>query len=184
MDESVHQISRVRNSGAKASRGRNLIFLDADTTVPTSTFCKALQALDSGEVGCGGATLCFDDHYGRWFSGRLLPYLWNFISVRFKLFAGSFIFCTSELFFNCGGFPESHFAGEEIVLSRKLKRETRKKRKRVLILTDEPVVSSARKLTWHSDWSIFTMILPLVLFPFFLKNHKACKFWYSRPSKD
>ncbi len=182
--ESIRQISRVRNTGAKNARGKYFIFLDADTIVPPSTLYQAIQALEGEEILCGGAKLSFDNHHGRWFSGRCLPSMWNFISQKMKLFAGSFIFCRSDLFFKCGGFPESHYAGEEIILSKKLKKECRKMGKKVLVISSPKVISSARKLLWYNDWSIFKMMIPLIGLPFFLKNHQACKFWYNRPTKD
>jgi glycosyltransferase involved in cell wall biosynthesis len=182
--EEIHQIAKVRNTGAKVAGGRYLIFVDADTLVPVATFSSAIHAMKSGEVGCGGACLTFDHDYSRWFSGKFLPMTWNLISVKLKLFAGSFIFCQSDLFFSCGGFPETHFAGEEIVLSRKLKKESRKRNKKVLILKEFPVVSSARKLEWYSDWSILKMMLPLFVFPLLLKSQSFCRFWYQRPTKN
>jgi glycosyltransferase involved in cell wall biosynthesis len=182
--EEIHQIAKVRNTGAKVARGRYLIFVDADTIVPAPTFSSAIHAMESRETGCGGACLSFDQDYSRWFSGKILPLVWNFISVKLKLFAGSFIFCQSELFFSCGGFPETHFAGEEIVLSSKLKKECKKKNKKILILKEFPVVSSARKLDWYSDWSILKMMLPLFVFPLLLKSQSFCRFWYQRPTKN
>lgn len=184
VSEPVHQIARVRNTGAHASRGSYLIFVDADTVVPPATLKKALVALQEKGVGCGGAKLGFDQNHGRWFSGVLLPAIWNLISQTFRLFAGSFIFCRRDLFFLSGGFPETHFAGEEIVLSRKLKKQSAQKGLGVLVISSPPVVSSARKLEWYSDWAIFKMILPLLGLPFFLRSQKACRFWYRRPSKD
>jgi len=182
--EEIHQIAKVRNTGAKVARGRYLIFVDADTIVPVPTFSSAIRGMDSREVGCGGACLSFDHDYSRWFSGKFLPLAWNFISVKLNLFAGSFIFCQADLFFSCGGFPETHFAGEEIVLSKKLKKESRKRNRRILVLKEFPVVSSARKLDWYSDWSILKMMLPLFVFPLLLKSQSFCRFWYQRPTKN
>ena len=182
--ESVRQISKVRNTGAKNARGKYFIFLDADTIVPPSTLYQAIEALEGEEILCGGAELCLDNHHGRWLSGRCLPAMWNFISQKMKLFAGSFIFCEADLFFKCGGFPESHYAGEEIILSKNFKIECRKRDKQVLVISSPKVISSARKLLWYDDWSIFKMMFPLIGLPFFLRNHHACRFWYNRPTKD
>ena len=182
--ESVRQISRVRNTGAKAAYGSYLIFVDADTIVPPSTFLQALGALKGGKIACGGARLSFDHDYGRKISGKFLPALWNFISERFKFFAGSFIFCTKDLFFQCGGFPETHYAGEEIILSKNLKKECKKRDKELLVISSPSVISSARKLVWYSDWSMLKMIFPLLGIPFLLRYQKACTFWYNRPTND
>ena len=38
--EPIRQISRARNTGAKAAKGANLIFVDADTIVPSDTFTQ------------------------------------------------------------------------------------------------------------------------------------------------
>jgi len=38
INESVHNIGRVRNTGAAAANGDVLIFIDADTTVPAELF--------------------------------------------------------------------------------------------------------------------------------------------------
>ena len=40
--EPVNQISRARNTGARCSRGRYLMFLDADTLLPPGTLRAAL----------------------------------------------------------------------------------------------------------------------------------------------
>lgn len=184
IEEPVRQISKARNTGAKAAKGTYLIFVDADTIVPPSTFSQALHALQSGKFECGGARLSFDHDYDRWFSGKFLPRMWNFISEKMQWFAGSFIFCKTDLFFQIGGFPETHYAGEEIILSKNLKRECRRRGKKVLVISSPSVVSSARKLLWYSDWSILKMILPLMGLPIFLKSRKACAFWYKRPTND
>ena len=88
--EPVHKIAKVRNTGAAASTGKYLIFVDADTIVPVETFQKALKALHEENIGCGGARLSFDHNYGRWFSGVFLPTMWNIISQKLRLFAGEF----------------------------------------------------------------------------------------------
>ena len=51
--EPVNQISKARNAGANGTRGRYLIFLDADTLLNPELLRAALEALETGEV-CGG----------------------------------------------------------------------------------------------------------------------------------
>ena len=179
--ESFRQIAKARNAGAKEAVGKYLFFIDADTVVPEKILQEAISKMEQSQVGGGGALLKFDRDHGRLFSGKILPILWNLLSEHLKLFAGSFIFCRAEFFYKAGGFPETHFAGEEIIFSKRLKRVLKPEGLGVFVLTDLPVCSSARKLVWHSDWSILKKILPLVGLPWLLKSRKACRFWYERP---
>src|SRR5436190_13026059 len=50
------QIAATRNSGARAAQGERLFFVDADTIVNSQAIVSALQAMDKGAVGGGGAT--------------------------------------------------------------------------------------------------------------------------------
>src|ERR1044071_7352329 len=50
------QIAATRNSGARAAKGERLFFVDADTIVNSQAIVSALQAMDKGAVGGGGAT--------------------------------------------------------------------------------------------------------------------------------
>src|SRR6202171_3539868 len=59
------QISRTRNSGAKAATGDPLIFVDADTRVNEAVVRAALAAMDAGAIG-GGAAAVFDASAPRW----------------------------------------------------------------------------------------------------------------------
>jgi glycosyltransferase involved in cell wall biosynthesis len=182
VNESFRQIAKARNTGAKEAIGRYLFFIDADTVVPKKILQEAISKMEKSNIGGGGALLEFDHDHGRFFSGKLLPKLWNLLSERFKLFAGSFIFCRADYFNKAGGFPESHFAGEEIIFAKRLKKVLKAKGLGVCVLKGFPVCSSARKLVWHSDWSILKKILPLIGLPWLLKSRNACRFWYERPN--
>ena len=182
--ESFRQIAKARNRGAKEAIGRYLFFVDADTVVPNKILQEAISKMQKRKIGGGGALIKFDHDHGRFFSGKLLPMLWNLLSEHFKLFAGSFIFCRADYFDQAGGFPESHFAGEEIIFAKRLKKVLKDDGLGVCVLKDFHVCSSARKLVWHSDWSILNKILPLVGLPWLLKSRKACRFWYERPSRS
>lgn len=179
--EPFRQIAKARNTGASFARGKYLLFIDADTLIPGPTLIEALRTMQQDGVGGGGSILSFDKTHGRFWSGKVLPALWNFISKHFSLFAGSFVFCRADLFFKSKGFPETHFAGEEIIFNKRLKNTCREEGLKIAILQGFPVCSSARKLEWHNDWSILTKVLPLVGLPWLLKSRKSCQFWYERP---
>ena len=59
--ESINQISRARNTGARHSRGKFLIFLDADTLLSEELLLSALEQLSSGKCCGGGALVGFNE---------------------------------------------------------------------------------------------------------------------------
>ena len=179
--EPINQISRARNSGAREAKGKYLFFVDADTIVPLPLLKQSLTFMLSGDVGAGGSTLCFDSKLPEGSSDHFLANFWNLVSRSFRMAAGSFIFCRREAFESIGGFSEKVFAGEEIFLSMALKRWCRKSGYVFRILKRYPVVTSSRKLFWHSKARIFGVILLPMIFPFALRSKRFCSFWYARP---
>ena len=179
--EKVRGIARARNAGAQVARGKHLFFVDADTLVNEGVLRKSLEYLSSGQVGAGGAVLSFDQTQGRLLFGVLFPKMWNFISRYLKLAAGSFVFCRRDLFEECNGFPQNLYAGEEIFFSRAVKRLCRKKGISFEIVSDYPVITSSRKLLWHSNLRITANLLLLLFFPFAVRFRSLCGFWYHRP---
>ena len=180
--EPVNQIARARNAGAREASGKTLFFLDADTLLPVETFRNAIDSLAGGNIAAGGALLKFDSHHQRLVSGIVLPYLWNTFSKVTGFFAGCFVFCRQDLFHKVGGFPETHFAGEEIIFCKKLKKVSGGHGLKVAVLKDNYVISSARKLLWYKDMGMLKLLIPTLVAPWVLKRKSFCRFWYDRPS--
>jgi len=180
--EPYRQIARARNSGARAAQGEFLIFLDADTTLPIPLLMEALRLLEGGNI-CGGGSLISFDAKLPYLAGKLVRF-WNWLSATKKLAAGSFIFCLARGFAGTGGFDEKAFAGEEIILSRRLKNWGRKHKLQFIILKDNPVITSSRKFYWYSSMQISLLLLLFTIFPFALRSRTLCRFWYDRPSKS
>ena len=181
--EKIRGIGRARNRGAEHARGQLFFFVDADTCIPTSIFQEACQLARHGRVGAGGATLRFDRIHGKIFFGWLVPKFWNWVSETFLLAAGSFVFCRKELFLECGGFPENIYAGEEVFFSRKVKEACKNAGREFRIFGGERVVTSSRKLLWHSNLKIFLSMFLLIVFPLSVRYRKLCHFWYERPDE-
>src|SRR5689334_3351058 len=55
--ESIHNIARVRNAGAKAARGDVLVFVDADTTVPLQFFVRIAEVMRDAACTGGSADI-------------------------------------------------------------------------------------------------------------------------------
>ena len=116
------KISAVRNSGARATSGEELIFVDADTQVNEQAVRAALSALRCGAAG-GACVFEFDPREG------VIP-LWGRIIHRFgvtmgrllRLAGGCFLFCTRPAYAATGGFSEDLRAGEDLAFVLALKK--------------------------------------------------------------
>jgi glycosyltransferase involved in cell wall biosynthesis len=179
--ESVNQISRARNTGARHAQGKYLFFVDADTLVSPALIRTALTLLESGSVIGGGAVVAFDRPLT--FFARCLLRLWNWWSVRSSTAAGCFIFCIREAFELVGGFDERQYVAEELYLSREMRTLAKKREQHFRIITDTAVVSSARKQQWFSHWQMIRQMLVL-LWPGASRSRKLCWIWYDRRGHD
>lgn len=150
----VRHIAAARNAGAAVARGGWLLFVDADTRVPESTLEAAVAALSGGAVG-GGSRVAFEPPAPLWARVYLQVFLVFWRPLR--LAAGSFLFANRADFEAVGGFDEDYFVGEEIVLSRALKRRGH------FAVLRERVWTSARKARMCSPLAMLGLAGRLVL---------------------
>jgi len=179
--EAVNQISRARNAGAKAARGKYILFIDADTLVDSTLIRSALDALDSGKYCGGGARVYLDGEL------KGLPKLaldsWNWISRNLLLAAGCFVFCTKEGFEATAGFSEKVYASEEIWFCISLRTWGRKTNKTLFIINEPGLISSGRKLDWYSQRELVFLTVALLIMPPLIFFRKFCPHWYKRKDK-
>jgi len=174
--EPLNQIARARNCAAAAASGDWLVFIDADSHPSAELFDEVAGQIEAGRCLAGGSTVRLE---GKYLVGSLIARLWNGISRTGRLLAGSFIFCEAAGFRQVGGFNNELFAGEEIELSRRLKRLARERKKRIVILHRHPLVTSARKMHLYSSREHFRFLLKVVLsHKKILSNRDACHTWY------
>jgi glycosyltransferase involved in cell wall biosynthesis len=134
------QIAAARNAGARASLGKYLFFIDADTRINASHVTEAIAALQAGYAG-GSARVAMDGFVPMW--GRMLLRGFSLLYFGLNLGAGAFLFATRRNFDLVGGFDEQYFAGEEVYFSLELKKLGRFK------VLREPVLTSGRKLRMY-----------------------------------
>jgi hypothetical protein len=155
--------------------------VDADTRVPPALLARAVDLLASGAACGGGARIRFDGEPGR--LGRLLARAWDAVSRRFRVAAGSFVFARRDAFEEVGGFPETHYAGEEVVLSLRLRRWGRRRGMPFRIADAAPAATSGRKFEWYSAWTLAGTLLLLALCPPLMRSRRFCAIWYARPGR-
>jgi glycosyltransferase involved in cell wall biosynthesis len=144
------QIAATRNSGARASTGDLLVFVDADTLIDEDVLRAALAAVANGSIG-GGAAVRFDGEVPL-YARLLIP--WMTATMRWaRLAAGCFVFCTRSAFETAGGFDERLFGAEEITLSIALKKIGR------FVILREAVLTSGRKLRTYSGFEVLGIVM-------------------------
>ena len=180
--EPINQISRARNAGAKASRGRYLIFVDADTRIDSTLLSEALSLLDSGNCVGGGAVIALEDHTG--IIGNIVTTLWKTISQWTRTAAGSFLFCRREAFEEIGGFDLKLYASEEVRFSRQLRKWGKLRGLDFEIIGKVAAQTSARKLKWYSSAGMLLGIFLLPFIPIMVRFRFLCGFWYRRPDSS
>jgi glycosyltransferase involved in cell wall biosynthesis len=174
--EPINQISRARNAGAAAATGDWLVFVDADSYPSRELFADAAEQMAGGRVLAGGATVTLGD-VSR--SARAGIWGWNTFSRIARLAAGSFIFCEARAFRALGGFSLAYFAGEELDLFIRLKREARRSGRSIVILSHHPLRTSARKIHLYSGSDIaVTIAKAIVTGGRILRRREACDIWY------
>lgn len=177
--EPINQIARARNTGVRASRGRNLVFVDADTRISPALLSEALHLLISACCVGGGAVIEFEGACGP--IGRTSIALWKRISQLTRTAAGSFLFCRRDAFEAIGGFDQKLYASEEVRLSRLLRKWGHSHDMRFEIIQNAPARTSARKLEWYSGPKMLGWIFFMMLVPIAVRSRKLCGFWYERP---
>jgi glycosyltransferase involved in cell wall biosynthesis len=164
------KISATRNSGARASTGDRLIFVDADTQVDAAVVRAALAAMALGAVG-GGAGVRFSEGAPRWATAMMRSTVW-FMRVM-GLAAGCFVFCTRQAFEAAGGFDEAYFGAEEWLISNALKRHGR------FVVLREAVVTSPRKFESRTFAQTLGLMIRLTLRGRRgLRDRRNMGFWY------
>lgn len=169
-------IAAVRNAGGRSARGEFLVFVDADTRIDEELLRDALALLRSGAVG-GGCRLAFDGKvpaYARFMQAMFMP-LFRMLNWA----CGCFVFCRQQDFHAVGGFDERFFGGEEVALSRALKKRGR------FVVLPRTVLSSGRKMRTHSPWEVMKPFVAVFLRGNrALQSRRGLELWYGERRHD
>jgi len=151
----LSEASRAKqmNTGAKIARGKVLVFLHADTTLPLNAYEKIIKTLQNEKIPAGAFDLGIDsDRFiYRWIA------FWGRIRSRLMRvpFGDQAVFIRKEYFHKIGGYKEISLM-EDVELMRRIK----KRGDKIVILKDR-VKTSARR--WKKEGAVFGTVRNIVL---------------------
>jgi len=158
--EPVRSVARARNAGARAASGALLVFLDADTFVPSSFGPRLMEWAVDGTC-LGGA---FDtEQRPRRPVLRAYLALWRWVGLVFGMAQGAAQFCGRDAFEALGGYDERLFMGEDVDFYWRMRRLARRCGKRTVLVREVRVVPSARRFDHWPLWKTLLWTNPMVV---------------------
>lgn len=172
--ETVHNIAKVRNTGAAAARGDVLVFVDADTAVP-EVLLRRIHAAVS-EQGCLGGALDTDYRPSK-LTSKVYLRAWRVVGRLAGLAQGATQFCRREAFDALGGYDETLYMGEDVDFYLRLKRLAAGRRGSVSFVEDVRVSPSTRRFNRWGLWRTLVWTNPLFIL-MFRRRASAWRGWY------
>lgn len=174
--EKIHNIGKVRNTGAKAAKGDWLIFLDADTVLMPETLTITLNTLLNSDI-IGGTFLLKPDRKINLIT-HIIFFVWNNYSRLFNRTIGAYVFCKKSAFEAMGGFDEEYFAAEDIIFSRALDKYAKKNNKKFVVIPKYIVFNTRKMDIFPIGFKMLFELIAGLINQKRYKNPKNCKYWY------
>ncbi len=172
--EKIHNIAKVRNTGAKHATGELLCFLDADSEVSTNIFILIKERMLSNQYIGGGTIFKLDKN----------NFIFKFIFVCSVLMthltglSGVLIYVRKEDFINIGGFNEEYYAAEDIDFVFKMKKYGKKNEKKYSNIYRGYAITSSRKFKLIKPKDLFYQG-GLLIHDSLRKQPEKCEQWYN-----
>lgn len=179
--EGRNQIAASRNAGGRAARGQIVAFLDADDHMSSNLLTIVHEMMTSGEYIGGGVARIYRDNAHPL---AVLLESYNNLARRVVGISTGLIYTTRETFSRLGGFDESYYAAEEGYFVWSMKKLGRKEGKKFGNIREGYVIKSGRKFKELSSPALVFTWLKFMLFPWKLKDRRACSFWYDIEDRE
>jgi glycosyltransferase involved in cell wall biosynthesis len=172
--EVVHNVGRVRNTGARFSKGDVIVFVDADTLVPDNLLSRVIEEM-SDNACLGGAVDA--DHRARKITVKVYLRFWRLIGKAMRMAQGATQFYRRRVFFTLNGYDETLFMGEDVDLYWRLKKFAKRHDGRVAFIEDIKVSPSTRRFDKWRFWRTLVFTNPLFIL-MLRRNRKCWRGWY------
>lgn len=151
--DDTKNLSRIRNTGVRASSGDIIVTLDADSRMHPKALRAVEAALSSGRYIGGGTTIRPERlSPGIILSGALILLM---CGVPHRRISAGMFWCLRRDFDAIGGFNERLILAEDVDFARRLKAYGKTQGKRFHTLMGTPMVTSCRKFDRFGDWFLF-----------------------------
>jgi glycosyltransferase involved in cell wall biosynthesis len=175
--EREHNISKVRNTGAKSSTGDVLIFIDADTLVPETLFQKILVVMEDENCLGGAVAVEYEDFQRKWMKFYLLG--WKFWGKFFNMAQGAAQFCRKCVFEELDGYDPTIFMGEDVEFYWRLSKFAKRNRGHLYFIEHPKVRTSARRFDKMNLWKTLLFTHPILILLTWRKK-SYWKDWYEK----
>jgi glycosyltransferase involved in cell wall biosynthesis len=179
IDEAEHNIAKVRNTGARAADHDVLVFVDADTLVPSQSLLRIGQVMANPACLGGAVDAAYDAQ-----RPVIQAYLrfWRVVGILGGMAQGACQFCGRETFAELGGYDETLYMGEDVDFFWRLRAAARKRGLQTCFIRDLQVLSSARRFEMWPLWRTLVMTNPVVMLAL-RRRRSPWAGWYNEPPR-
>ena len=173
--ETLHNVARVRNTGARFAGGDVLVFVDADTVAPDELLRRVVEVM--AEPTCFGGAVDTDYRPSK-LTAKVYLQAWRVVGKLAGMAQGATQFCRKDVFFALGGYDETLFMGEDVDFYWRLKRLAKRRRGGISFIDDVRVAPSTRRFDQWGLWRTLLRTNPLFIL-LFRRRKAAWRGWYN-----
>lgn len=177
--EPIHNVAKVRNTGARAASGDILIFIDADTLIPETLLWRISQTMS--DPTCAGGSVNTDYRPARPLL-RLYLGVWRILGKLIGMAQGATQFCRRDIYQSLGGYDETLYMGEDVEFYWRLRRTAKKRGQKISFLRDIRVIPSCRRFNQWPLWKTLIWTNPIIILPL-QRRREAWHGWYQAPPR-
>jgi len=177
--ETEHNIAKVRNAGARAAEHDVLVFVDADTLVPSHTLLRIGQVMANSACLGGAVDNAYD---ARRPVIRAYLKFWRIVGILGGMAQGACQFCGRKAFEELGGYDETLYMAEDVDFFWRLHAAARKRGLQTCFIRDLQVSTSARRFDTWPLWRTLLLTNPVVAFGLRRRRFPWAG-WYNGPPR-